>query len=185
MKRKIPTTGRIGRFAKMLINETNQKTTEKIMKDTDKYGKLNYQEKAVWWNETMNRLEKEVGKKSAIKIVQSCGRMCCGITSRKRVKQIKSQSKSIKELIDNLNKIGLGGHRLKLKDDKTITGGYNRCYCGQVKQTQEPFTSLTYCYCSTGWYQQLFETALGRPVEVEILQSIICGAKTCEFVIHI
>jgi predicted ArsR family transcriptional regulator len=185
MKRKIPTTGRIGRFAKMLAKETNQKTVEKIMKDTDKYEKMNYPEKAGWWNETIKRLEKEVGEKSAVKIMQSCGRMCCGMTSRKRVKQIMSQSKSIKELIDNLNKIGLGGRRLALKDENTITGGYNRCYCGQVKQTKEPFSSLTYCHCSTGWYQQLFGTALGRPVKVEILQSIVCGAKTCEFVIHI
>jgi hypothetical protein len=185
MKRKIPTTGRIGRFAKMLAKETNRKTVEKIMKDSDKYEKLNYPEKAKWWNETINRLEKVTDKKSTIKIMQSCGRMCCGLTSRKRVKQIMSQSKSIKELVDNLNKIGLGGRRLILKNENTITGGYDRCFCGQVKQTQKPFSSLTYCHCSTGWYQQLFETALGRPVEIEILQSIICGAKTCEFVIHI
>ena len=185
MKGKIPTSGRIGRFARMVEKGTNRKTVEKIMKETDQYEKKNYAEKAAWWNETINRLEKEVGKKSTIQIMQSCGRMCCGITNRKRVKQLMSQSESIKELLDRLNKMRLGGGRLKMKDDKTITGGYDRCYCGQVKQTQEPFSSLTYCHCSTGWYQQLFETALGRPVEVEIMQSIICGDKTCEFVIHI
>ncbi|MFB0509561.1 MAG: DUF6144 family protein [bacterium] len=185
MKTKIPKSGRIGRFAKMIEKETNPKTVEKIMKNTDKYEKSSYAEKAAWWNDAVRRLEKEVGKKGAIKIMQSCGRMCCGLTSRKRAKQIMSQSKSIKELINKLNKIGLGGGRLKLKDEKTITGGYDHCYCGQVKQTKEPFSSLTYCHCSTGWYKQLFETAFERPVEVEILQSIICGAKTCEFVIHI
>jgi predicted hydrocarbon binding protein len=178
-------SGRIGRFAKMIEKETNPKTVDKIMKGADKYEKSSYAEKAKWWNDAVTRLEKEVGKKGAIKIMQSCGRKCCGLTSRKRVKQIISQSKSIKELIDKLNKIGLGGGRLKLKDENTITGGYDHCYCGQVKQTKEPFSSLLYCHCSTGWYKQLFETAFERPVEIEILQSIVAGKKTCEFVIHI
>ncbi len=185
MKTKIPKSGRIGRFAKMIEKKTNLKTAEKIMKGADKYEKGSYAEKASWWNDAVARLEKEVGKKSAIKIMQSCGRMCCGPAHRKYAKQIMSKVKSIKEFINTLNKFGIGGGRLKLKDKNTITGGYDHCYCGQVKQTQKPFSSLLYCHCSTGLYKQLFETALERPVEVEILQSIISGAKNCEFVIHI
>jgi len=57
---------------------------------------------------------------------------------------------------------------------------YERCYCGSVSQTKEPF-SATYCYCSCGWYRQLFETLLERPVEVELLGSVIQGDENCRF----
>ena len=72
-----------------------------------------------------------------------------------------------------------------MKDKSTIQGGYDRCYCGMVSKTRMPFPDLTYCHCSTGWYKQLFETALKKSVRVKIKRSIICGAKTCEFEIKI
>ena len=67
----------------------------------------------------------------------------------------------------------------------TIVGGYDRCYCGRVKQTKEPFPTDTYCHCSTGWYQSLFEAAFDKPVEVTLKQSILQGADRCEFEIRI
>ena len=94
------------------------------------------------------------------------------------------ESDSIQAFIDKLNRAGIGGRSLQLKNN-TITGGYDHCYCGQVKKTQEPFPSTTYCHCSVGWYKQLFETALEKPVEVKITRSIISGAESCEFIIHI
>jgi hypothetical protein len=68
---------------------------------------------------------------------------------------------------------------------KTILGGYDRCYCGRVRQTKEPFPTDTYCHCSTGWYKSLFEAAFNRPVEVTLKQSILQGADRCEFEIRL
>jgi Zn-dependent oligopeptidase len=184
-KVKIPTTGRIGRFARALEKETNRKIVEQTINNLDDYLQFNNKEKAEWWWKTIQNLEKSIGKPTLSKVMQACGSKCCGITSRKRAKLYWSQSKSMKEFINNLNKHHLGGGRLKLIDAHTITGGYNTCYCGQVKYTQQRFPSDSYCQCSTAWYKQLFETSLSKPVKVEIKQSIIHGAKTCEFVIHI
>ncbi len=133
----------------------------------------------------MENLKKSIGKDKLAKVMHACGSKCCGITSRMRAKLYWSQSKSIKKFIQNLNKHHIGGGRPKIINEHTIIGGYDTCYCGQVKYTQKPFLSDSYCQCSTAWYKQLFETALGKPVKVEIKQSIIRGAKTCEFVIHI
>ena len=105
--------------------------------------------------------------------MENSGRMCCGATCRKRAKEATRGAKSIDEIVKKLNKAHLGGGRLKLKNKHTIAGGYDQCYCGQVKHTKTPFPRLTYCHCSVGWYKQLFETVLGRPVDVEITQSII------------
>jgi hypothetical protein len=194
-KQKIPTTGRIGRFARALEKETNRKLAEKTIDNPDTYLKYNNIEKAAWWLKTMENLRKSIGKDKLANVMRACGSKCCGITSRKRAKLCWSQSKSLKDFINKLNKHHIGGGRLKVINEPrtctqgrgkhTITGGYNTCYCGQVKYTQNPFPSDSYCQCSTAWYKQLFETAFGKPVKVEIKQSIIQGAKTCEFVIHI
>jgi hypothetical protein len=134
---------------------------------------------------TMNRLERHVGKEKSVKIMESCGRRCCGSTTRNHVKKIAEESSSVKDFLEKLNRAGIGGGRLILKDKKTIMGGYDHCYCGQVKQTIVPFPTTTYCHCSVGWYTQLFESALGKSVDVEIVQSIVMGAPRYEFVIHI
>jgi hypothetical protein len=91
------------------------------------------------------------------------------------------ESRSVGGLLARLNEAGIGGGRLELKNRNTIAGGYDWCYCGRVKQTKEPFRTDTYCHCSTGWYRSLFEAAFGKPVTVKLKQSIIQGARSCEF----
>jgi len=185
-KIKLPVGGRIGRLANIILQETNPSITEKVMKDFHVFESTkSYSEKARWIGNMIERIENYVSPKLCTKIMERCGRKCCGITTRKNAKQFMSESKSIKEFLNKLNKHGIGGGRLRLKGKNTVTGGYDRCYCGQVKKTQKPFPTKTYCQCSVGWYKQLFESALGKEVEVELISSIITGAKTCEFLIHI
>lgn len=156
------------------------------MHDVERYTSTsNYKQKAAWVRDAIEQLEQEVGVERSKAILEQCGRKCCGITSRKRAKQAMNESSSLKEFIEKLNARGIGGGRLKLEDKNIITGGYDECYCGQVKHTQEPFITDTYCHCSVGWYKQLFKSALNKSVNVELVQSIIRGSKTCEFIIHL
>jgi hypothetical protein len=183
---KIPDTGRIGRIARAIKKETDQDTLEKVMMGVqDCVSTSDHSKKARWTREAMGRLEELAGKEKCKRIMESCGRKCCGVTSRKRAKQCAGTSRTIGELIENMNKMRIGGGRLRWTGKDTIVGGYDRCYCGLVSKTKEAFPDLSYCQCSVGWYKQLFEAALGKPVEVEIKRSIICGAKSCEFLIRI
>ena len=184
-KSKIPTTGRIGRITKLLAQETNWSLVEKILKGAEAFPNFSSVERADFLREAVKRMENEIGKNTTIKILQACGQMCCGVTRRKFVKKLMGETKSLEEFVEKLNKTHVGGGRLKFRNKNTIVGGYDRCFCGAVNKTKVLFPNLTYCHCSTGWYKQLFETALNRPVKVEIRQSIITGAKKCEFVIHI
>jgi len=182
----IPTTGRIGRLARAIEQDAGHEVLVKVMEDVDQYlSTSNYTEKAAWMRGAIERLERLAGVEASGRIMESCGRKCCGLTSRKTAKKLMSETESIADFIRKLNDIGLGGGRLQLADKNTITGGYDRCYCGHVKKTDQPLSSTTYCHCSVGWYKQLFESALGRPVDVEIKQSIISGATSCDFIIHI
>jgi predicted ArsR family transcriptional regulator len=181
-----PTTGRIGRIVKILDDVAGRAAVKEVMKGiADLMSAKRPRDRAAWMRLMIGRMESTIGREKTAEVMQACGRMCCGVTSRKRVVEIKERSANLAELIRNLNRMRLGGGRLKQIDDHTITGGYDRCYCGLVSQTAGKFSNLNYCRCSTGWYRQLFETALGQPVEVEITSSIICGARTCEFVIRI
>ncbi len=182
---KLPTSGRIGRITKIMISKVGVSVTRKVMGGVETFEQLNYPSKADYLREMTERMKRILGTADSKDIFVSCGMMCCGITSRKLVKQLMQESKSLKDFIKRLNEKHLGGGRLKLKDKNTITGGYDRCYCGSVSKTRKNFPDLTFCQCAVGWYKQLFETALGRPVHVKILKSIIAGARTCEFVIKI
>jgi len=41
--------------------------------------------------------------------------------------------------------------------------------------------SPTYCLCSVGYVREMHERVLGRPVEVELADSVLRGGKRCRF----
>jgi len=178
--------GWITRFKRCIDAEAGAAVSKKVIVKTERFDATSdYAQKAEWIKNAVRRLEKAAGKPTARKVMQACGMKCCGPTQQKRAKQFMEESKTVEELLARLNERGIGGGRLKLKDRNTIVGGYDRCYCGRVKQTQQPFGTDTYCQCSAGWYKSLFEAAFDRPVKVKLKQSILQGADTCEFEIEL
>jgi hypothetical protein len=155
---KIPKKGKIGALAKNIEKKTDQAVVQKVMRDIDQFESAsNRSEKAEWINEAIERLEEQVGKNESVKIMENCGRDCCGSKHSGHAKQLMSESKSIDEF---LNKLSRGGVKFKLKDKNTIAGEFNKCYCSMVNQSPKPFSSNIYCHCSIGWIKQLFEPAL-------------------------
>ncbi len=59
-----------------------------------------------------------------------------------------------------------------------ISDGY--CLCPLV-ETGPPGLSGTYCACSVGYVREMFSQALGKPVKVELLESLKRGGKACRF----
>jgi hypothetical protein len=157
------------------------------MQDSDKYTSFKAPEKAAWWFSAMERLEKGLGNEKSIEIMKQCGQKCCGQGIRKTAKRLMDESKSMEEFLEKASnyEVKEGEIEYKLEDATTIIGTFNRCFCGQVKQTKIPFKNKIYCQCSAEFHRQFFKAALEKPVEVELTQSIISGAKSCRFVIHI
>jgi predicted ArsR family transcriptional regulator len=52
------------------------------------------------------------------------------------------------------------------------------CACPLVKTGRTP---AEFCDCSRGWTQAAFSTVLGRPVSVEIEESVLRGGTRCSF----
>jgi hypothetical protein len=182
----LPISGRLGRIAKFIEEEAGRDVLLAVMADYEKYESASSQaEKSNWVRNMIPRLEKMVGEKASIKIMESCGRKCCGPTTRKNAQKMMRDSESVEQFIAKLNEKGIGGGRLIITEEGDIAGGYDYCYCGLVKHTTEPFPTMTYCQCSVGWYKGLFEAALEQPLEIQLIQSLITCANSCEFIIHI
>ena len=179
---KIPKTGRIGRFVKILENEIPKDDMKKILQDIDKYNSYNPSKKAEWWKDTINRMENKIGTEKTKKILNICGSKCCGQGHRKTARKKFEESNSIENF---LNKISFGGVTYKLVDRNTIIAEYQQCFCGQVKGAETTFPNLTYCECGTEFIRQYFSSAFNKSVEVDLIKSIISGSDSCKYIIHI
>jgi hypothetical protein len=60
----------------------------------------------------------------------------------------------------------------------------SRCYCPVVKDRPAKPDDL-HCECTRMTHQSIFETALGRPVRVEVLDTLRRGGRTCHFLAHL
>lgn len=58
------------------------------------------------------------------------------------------------------------------------------CLCPLVESLDKSL-SKTYCQCSAGYVKELFQRLVGKPVEVEVLESLRSGGKICRFKIEI
>jgi len=74
---------------------------------------------------------------------------------------------------------------LQATDDAEKRSWY--CHCGLVRGAvrAEEKISPTHCYCGAGWYRQLWEGILGKPVTVEVRRSVLQGDDCCSFAIHL
>ncbi len=58
------------------------------------------------------------------------------------------------------------------------------CLCPFI-ETKPAGLSGTYCLCSVGYIKQWHEMLLGRPAEVELLESTLMGGERCKFKITV
>ena len=182
IENKFPQTGRIGRFVKILKKEVSKNSLIKILKDSDKYNSYTPGKKAEWWKDAINRMEKKLGTEKTKEILRICGSKCCGQGHRNTVRKKFEDSKSIKEFLEI---ISIKGVTYELVDKNTIVAEYDRCFCGQVRNAKTTFPDMTYCECGTEFNRQYFSSAFGKPVDVELIKSVISGSDSCKYVIHI
>lgn len=57
----------------------------------------------------------------------------------------------------------------------------NICLCPMAEAQKAGAFSPTYCLCSVGYVKEMHERILGRPVEVELVDSVLRGGRRCKF----
>jgi effector-binding domain-containing protein len=59
------------------------------------------------------------------------------------------------------------------------------CFCPIVRNHLDQGMPTSFCYCGAGWYRRQWEGAIGKPVTIEIVKSILKGDDACQFAIRL
>ncbi len=178
MSPTIPSVGNLGRIAKNIAEEINEEMLNAMFQDYSP--SLSGANRAQWVLRMIQRLEREIGHESTINILEQSGRQSCSIHFKNTVKKLKNESDSIKSFVNKLQEKYKRSSFFELSNNKTIIGGHRRCY-NIIKSATKPIDSQTYCYCCVGHNKEFYESALGKPVEVKIIETVMTGGDTCKF----
>jgi hypothetical protein len=176
-------------FSGEAIRKSVMEGSNKITEKTDRKKIALFVEKA------MERLDATVDEETRFKIMENCGYACAEV-NRKSVERFAARRRKFKtldEFLEAEQRKPSIGTRLERHGDivyqfytpQSFTRPV-RCYCGLLGGLPaDEKVSLTYCHCSKGFVEKVWEAILGKPVKVELLQSVISGAKECKFVVHL
>lgn len=61
------------------------------------------------------------------------------------------------------------------------------CHCPRVRDALRTAQAIspTYCYCGAGFYKGIWEEILQKPVEVEVLETVLQGDEACKIAIRL
>ncbi|MCK4232944.1 GyrI-like domain-containing protein [candidate division WOR-3 bacterium] len=59
------------------------------------------------------------------------------------------------------------------------------CFCPLMRNHLDEDMSIIFCYCGAGWCRQQWEGAIGKPVRIEVVKSVLKGDDVCQFAIHL
>ena len=59
------------------------------------------------------------------------------------------------------------------------------CFCPLLRDNLDQGMPPFFCYCGSGWYRRQFEGAIGKPVTIDIVSSVLRGDDVCRFAIHL
>jgi predicted hydrocarbon binding protein len=175
---------KLPQFLNNLNDLAGKDLREKLMQNRVTFDTLTTgTQKSMWIGKLVNDLVVEIGVDNAKNVMEACGQQCLGHSLLEKARLIQRDSQDIDEMLGKLNQAHIGGGKLR-REGEVIYASYDKCYCGSVSKTRTPISTI-YCQCSCGWYKKLFETILDKPVKVILLDSIIHGADSCQFIIQI
>lgn len=186
--------GMIREFGEQVSRIAGESVASKVMEGSDEITEKNSKEKiASWVREAMGRLDGLLDEKTKIRIMENCGVNCAEVNNRviERAKARRKKYGSLDKFLEAEQKRPMKGTKL-IRTGDTLIQTYTpqsftrpmRCYCSLLRALPENETvSLIYCHCSKGFVKKYWETILEKPVEVELVQSAVSGAKECKFVI--
>ena len=64
---------------------------------------------------------------------------------------------------------------------------YYYCHCPWAREAIRSGEEVApiFCNCSAGFHKKPWEGALGRKIQVDVLESVLAGADRCRFAIHL
>lgn len=137
-----------------------------------------------WVTDLMNTLDSEFDEPTKIKLLSGCGRGCFRRFSFKQ--DIAAKGKGD---VDKLIEAYKANFECWREGESTVHIRFgeinkNGCYCPAAKY-RAPKANDIHCYCTRATHESIWQTALGKPVKIDILQTVRRGDPTCHFLVHL
>jgi hypothetical protein len=135
-----------------------------------------------WMSDLLGAINDQLDRPAQVKLMEACGRGCY---NRHWFKQdIARQGQgSVEKLIVAYKKnfeCWREGGLVHIRYGEVS----DHCYCPAAYYRPARPNDI-HCECTRTTHQTIFETALGRPIKMEIVETLRRGGKTCHFVAHV
>ncbi|TFG21423.1 MAG: hypothetical protein EU530_00275 [Promethearchaeota archaeon] len=141
------------------------------------------EKRAEFAKELMNTLDNKLDPVFVELIMQTRGHSCYDKHKQGMLGVVPDTVKNIHQFIDYLDKRWgsfpdgiVDGLK---REGNVLTRRISKCHCEYVNASKDPIPK-NYCNCSAGFYQSMFEEYIKKPVNVEIVTSIVSGGEKCE-----
>jgi hypothetical protein len=134
-----------------------------------------------WVSDLLDTAEVSLPRESVVRLMEGCGKGCFRRHEFKRAIAEKGRG-DVERLVAAYKanfEVWRDGDDVHVRYGETSKS----CYCPVVR-TRDPRPNDVHCECTRSTHQSIFETALGRPVRVEVVETLRRGGKTCHFVAH-
>ncbi|MBN2379585.1 hypothetical protein JXM67_07265 [candidate division WOR-3 bacterium] len=127
-----------------------------------------------WLLDLLKEVKGKIDEERLAQILEERGRACLPEAMLAKAKKAAKDARNDKEFLDNLEKV----YPMLKREDNEVYAVYPECYCPGMKELVRDAPDY-YCCCSVGWVKEMFEQALGRPIEVKLESSVIRGDAEC------
>lgn len=135
-----------------------------------------------WVSDLMDTLDADFPEEQKIKLMDGCGRGCFRRFQFKQdiaAKGKGSPDKLIEALKANFE-VWREGNLVHIRYGPVNTNG---CFCPAAKYRPGKPKDI-HCYCTRAMHQAIWEAALGKKPQIDILQTVRRGDPTCHFLVH-
>ncbi len=133
-----------------------------------------------WLTDLLDTIDAELDQETKVKLLAGCGQGCFRRHEFKQEIARQGQG-SLEKLIEAYKQnfeIWQEEEQVHIRYGEVSP----RCYC-PAAQGRPARPGDLHCECTRATHQAIFETALGRPVKVEVVESLRRGGKTCHFLV--
>lgn len=134
-----------------------------------------------WLSDLLDTMEQELDEDTCIKLIEGCGKGCFRRHKFKTdiAEQGKGDKKKLIEAMKSTFEVWEEGDKVHVRFGEKSPG----CYCPVLRNRPLKENDI-HCNCTKATQQAIFETAMGRPIKVDILESVRRGDLTCHFLVH-
>jgi hypothetical protein len=137
-----------------------------------------------WLTDLFEAIDTQLEPAAKLKLLEACGRGCF-----RRHKFKTDIAAAGKGDVDKLLEAYRRNYRIQREGDLVhITYGGERernfCYCPAARHRPVRPNDL-HCECTRATHEAIFETALGRHIRVELLETVRRGGQRCHLVAHL